>query len=363
MRRHAICLAAGVSCVAAGAFAGGVERSNQSVAILFEEGDYAEFSLGATSPDVSGTLGGGALSSGDMLASRSTFSLGYKRSLNDRLDLAIIIDEPIGADVAYPDATFYPLEGTTARLQSKAITGLLRYRFPSNLSVFGGLRGEQVKGDVFINFTPMGVTYNLETNRDVEWGYVAGIAWEKPDIAARVSLTYNSAIDHTLESTEDSNFLPGTVTGDFDTTVPQSVNLEFQTGVAADTLVFGSIRWVDWSEFEISPDVYVAIFGSPLVSYESDRVTYTLGVGRKFSETWSGAVLATYEPSNGDITGNLGPVDGFTGIGLAATYTQGSIKVTGGLRYLWIGDATTTIGAAFQDNTALAAGIRVGMNF
>jgi len=145
------------------------------------------------------------------------------------------------------------------------------------------------------------------------------------------------------------------------------VNLEFQSGIATDTLVFGSIRWVEWSAFDISPTEYLSAFFNPacdpLVAYESDRVTYTLGVGRKFNETWSGALIGTYEPSNGDITGNLGPVDGFKGIGVAATYTQGNIKVTGGVRYLWIGDATTTITADFQDNTALTAGLRVGVNF
>jgi len=367
MRAPLAGLAAGVSCVAASAYAGGVERSTQSVAILFEEGRYAELSFGAISPDVSGSLLGGALLSGNMLATSSTFSLGYKQALSDRLDLAIIIDEPIGADVDYPTGNGYVLAGTVAELQSKAVTGLLRYKLPQNLSVFGGIRGEQVKGDILINYTPFAANYTLSTNRDLEWGYVVGFAWEKPEIAARVALTYNSAITHTMDSAETmaiaGNPVPAGL-GDFETTVPQSINLEFQTGVAADTLVFGSIRWVDWSEFEISPDAYLDYFGGdPLVAYESDRVTYTLGVGRKFNETWSGALIGTYEPSNGDITGNLGPVDGFKGIGVAATYTQGNIKVTGGLRYLWIGDATTTITADFRDNTALTAGLRVGVNF
>ena len=40
-------------------------------------------------------------------------------------------------------------------------------------------------------------------------------------------------------------------TTDVDT--PQSVQLDFQTGVAPKTLVFGYVRWVDWSEFSISP--------------------------------------------------------------------------------------------------------------
>ena len=62
---------------------------------------------------------------------------------------------------------------------------------------------------------------------------------------------------------------------------------------------------------------------------------------RRFNETWSGAVTLGYEPSDGDLTGNLGPTDGMRSIGLAATYTRDNMKITGGIRYVDIGDAAT----------------------
>ncbi|MDH3264270.1 MAG: hypothetical protein OEM24_09750 [Paracoccaceae bacterium] len=335
---------------AGAAVAGGVERSTQSVAILFEDGAYAEVNLGYFAPELSGTLG---VSSGDMAPGYTTLSFGYKQPLNDMIDLAIIVDQPIGADVNYPLGTGYPLQGTTATLESYAVTGLLRYKLPSNFSVFGGLRAEQVRGVVSIPFVG---SYTLVTNRDVEYGYVVGAAWEKPEIAARVALTYNSAITHTLSSTEF-----GAPTGSFQTEIPQSLNLEFQTGIAADTLLFGSIRWVEWSAFAIDPPAYPP--ATPLVSYQSDRITYNLGLGRRFNDTWSGAVILAHEPSNGDLTGNLGPTDGFSSIALAATYTMGNLKITGGIRYVDIGGATTNIGAQFADNTGIGVGLRIGYSF
>ena len=350
---------------ATAAAAGGVERSAQSVAILFETGKYAEFSLGVVSPDVSGALGVPVgpfpvgSPSGDMLGTSVSLSFGYKQALNDKLDVAIILDQPIGAEISYPGtfgASPYPLAGTTADLNSTAVTGLVKYKFPSNVSVYGGLRMESVKGEVGIPFVS---GYSLETNTDYELGYVVGVAWERPDIAARVALTYNSAITHTLESTETIG--GGTFTGSFETEVPQSVNLEFQTGIAADTLLFGSIRWVDWSEFQIDPPIYP--LSSPLVSYQSDRITYNLGIGRRFNENWSGAVTLGYEPSNDDITGNLGPTDGYKSIGLAATYTQDKMEITAGIRYFEIGDATTTLGAGFTDNHAIGAGVKIAYTF
>lgn len=364
--------AAALAAAATGASAGGVERSTQSVGILFEAGRYAELNLGYFSPDISGSLlapipstpfAAGA-ASGNMAAGFSSLSFGYKQPLSDRLDLAVIVDEPIGAKVRY-EGTFglhpYPLAGTTADLTSDAITALLRYKMPSNVSIYGGLRYETVKGVVSIPFVGApGPGYTLRTNNDGEFGYVVGIAWERPEIAARVALTYNSAIVHTLDSVEF-----GAVPGSFDTEVPQSVNLEFQTGIAQDTLLFGSIRWVDWSVFDIAPPVYTSpgVVGSPLVSYPNDRVTYNIGIGRRFNESWSGAILLAYEPSDGEITGNLGPTDGFASVGLAATYTMDNVKITGGVRYVEIGDALTTIGADFSGNSGVGAGIRIGYTF
>ena len=54
---------------------------------------------------------------------------------------------------------------------------------------------------------------------------------------------------------------------------PQSVNLDFQTGIAKDTLLFGQIRWVDWSNTPI--DIPPAVDPAPLLSYADDRISYT----------------------------------------------------------------------------------------
>lgn len=335
------------------AHAGGVERSSQSVAILFEEGRYAELSFGHFDPSVSGTFLG-AVSSGDMASSYNSWSLGYKMDVGDRMALALIIDQPIGANVSYPaSAAPYPLAGSTAKLTSSALTALLRYKFENNVSVYGGLRYETVHGEVSL---PVVAGYTLNTNHDSELGYVLGVSWEKPEIAARVALTYNSAITHTLDSTEF-----GFIAGTFETEIPQSLNLEFQTGIAKDTLLFGSIRWQDWTAFVIDPPAYP--LADPLVDYASDRVTYNLGIGRRLNEMWSAAVTLGYEKPDGEPTGNLGPTDGFKSIGFAASYSMDNMNVTAGIRYVDIGDATTTLPAEFRGNSGVGVGIKIGYTF
>ena len=88
------------------AAAGGLERSTFNSALLFEDGDYVELSFGGASSSVSGTLG--PFASGDMAKSYVSLGFGYKQQLNDTWSLALIIDEPVGADVAYPAAAAYP---------------------------------------------------------------------------------------------------------------------------------------------------------------------------------------------------------------------------------------------------------------
>jgi long-subunit fatty acid transport protein len=351
------------------ASAGGVERSAQSMAILFEEGTYAELGFSYVDPDVSGALvASPTTTSGDMLESYTSVSLSYRQDITENLSFAFVIDQPIGADVSYPGGTSYPLRGSTGKITSTALSAYLRYEFPSNFSIYGGIRAVEADGKVSI---PAVASYTLDASGSTELGYALGVAYERPDIALRVSLTYFSATDHRFSATET---LGGAATAtSFDTTIPQSINLEFQSGIDADTLVFGSIRWVDWSEFDITPTRFLGATNDPLVSYASDTITYTLGVGRRFNETWSGAFSVVHEPSNGDLTGNLGPTDGRTGVGLGLTWAAGNgLEISGGVQYAWIGDATSrTTGSgtpgtpfgSFTDNTLLAAGIRIGFQF
>ncbi|MXQ07103.1 hypothetical protein GQ651_04520 [Alphaproteobacteria bacterium GH1-50] len=373
---------------ATAAHAGGIERSSLSTGILFEEGNYVEFSFGSVAPDVSGaqvgtfdtTPAGGTTvvpglgqSSGDVAADYKLLSFGYKNDLTDKLHLALIVDQPIGANVDYAAATAIPPyvynagTGSQADVDSLGLTALLRYQLENNISVYGGLRAIRTKGEVSL-FT----SYTMNTTTETDLGYVLGAAWEKPEIAARVALTYQSEVTHDFTATEafPAASIPSSPT-QFSSTIPQSVTLEFQTGVAADTLVFGSVKWTDWSEFDISPTIFGATSGGgSLVDYDEDVITYNLGLGRRFNDEWSGAILIGHEKSQGGFSGNLGPTDGYTSLGLAVTRTIENVEVTVGGRYIWIGDAETENGTApgtalgdFDDNNGVALGLRVGYSF
>lgn len=362
--------AAGLVLTATTASAGGIERTAQSIAPLFEEGNYFEFSLGRVQPEVSGTAGG--VSSEDMAADYTQFGFAYKHQFSDQLSFALIYDQPFGADVAYASGTGYPFAGATADLSSTALTGILRYKLNENLSFHGGLRYQQMDAVISIPIlagVPAGYTATGE--KDAGTGYLVGVAYEIPDIAFRAALTYNSAIEHKNATSEAAG--GGAITLDSVTTIetPRSINLDFQTGIAQDTLLFGGVRWVDWSEFDITP----ALFSSPavanrsLVSYDNDTYTYNIGVGRRFSDSFAGSVSFSYEKSNGGFASNLGPTDGKFGITLGGRYTFDNVTISGGINYTWIGDANTVAALAgptisdFTDNSAVGVGLRVGVTF
>ena len=352
------------------AHAGALDRSGQSMAVLFEKGRYGELSFGSVSPTISGVGANPSPSpfamSGDMAPGYVQFSGAYKADLNDRLSYALIYDQPFGADVDYPLGTGYFAQGATAKLRTNALTGVLKYTTDGNVSLYGGLRLQSLSASAVVPFVS---NWSATTSRDWALGYVLGAAYEKPEIALRISLTYNSKVKNKLPTMETSSGLGGPNASTTDITTPQSLNLEFQSGVAKDTLVFGSVRWVDWSNFAINPADYVLLTsGVPLVSYERDMVTYTLGVGRKLSDTWSVAASFTYEPHQGYFFGNLGPADGRKSITLAAIRTQGNTKITAGISYTMIGDAQTVAGpyapaGVFTGNSAIAAGVKVGFTF
>jgi len=375
--------------------AGGVERNPQTTALLFEEGTYLEFAYTYSEPNVSGVqvVPAGAFSpvgsrSGNVAPSFSYSSLGFRSDISSELSFAILIDEPIGANVEYaangfggfgfnPGYLYSQGVGSEAELTSQQLTLAARYELPNGFSVYGGLRSISFEGEVSLFSGSAGnprspANYGLDAEASTELGYMLGAAYEQPHIALRVALTYFSETNHEVSATETT--VLGTRPTEFETTIPQQVLLEAQTGVAEGTLVFGSVRWTDWTEFEIAPEDYINIVsgGRALVDYEEDVWTWSIGGARVLTDQWTLLGSLTYEAEQDVFSGNLGPTDGRTSLGLGVRFTEGPWRVTAGVNYSWIGDAETeapnpfppgTQFSSFTDNDALSAGIRVGYTF
>ncbi|EPX86069.1 hypothetical protein ruthe_00877 [Rubellimicrobium thermophilum DSM 16684] len=110
------------------------------------------------------------------------------------------------------------------------------------------------------------------------------------------------------------------------------------------------------------------------MDYEGDYTTYTIGLGRRFTDQFAASASIIYEPgiaSDYDpVTGqggvsNLSPVDGQLGLQVTGTYyVSDALEVTGAVRYTRLGDSSTEqVGAVFEGNDALTVGMRIGYRF
>jgi long-subunit fatty acid transport protein len=357
------------------ASAGGLDRTGLSISPLFEDGSYAELSFGLVSPSASGVFPANGSSSGDMLSSFSTLGLAYKQDITDAFSVALIFETAFGAAVDYTntDAT-YPVTRPpalgpgefNAELAGNAITAVGRYELGNGFSVHGGLRYVTMSAE--INFTTVGQTLTYDDSSDL--GYLVGFAYEIPDIALRASLTYNSETTHNNPVTGSLGFVaglgPGTgtppavavgATGTY--TLPQSVNLDFQTGIAENTLVLASLRWAEWTETAINTQSVLGI-----IDYDNDVWTWSAGAARRLNEDFAILGRVTYERSYGGLAANLDPKDGTLGFSIAGIYDVGNARITAGLNFTHLGDATTErVNAVFTDNYAIGAGLRVGFSF
>ena len=112
---------------------------------------------------------------------------------------------------------------------------------------------------------------------------------------------------------------PSITTTDVET--PQSVQLDFQTGVAPKTLVFGYVRWVDWTEFDVTPPLFgqttAAVFGQslPLVNTRATSGPTASASGASSPTNSRARSSIIYEPETGDTMPTQAPYDGqITGI-------------------------------------------------
>lgn len=376
--------ASALALAAGAALAGGIERTTQSAMILYEDGNYGELSLGSASPSVSGTsraLGPFPAQKIDNVADDYFLpGFGLKMDLGDNLSAALIYDRPFGADVKY-DPLNPVLGGTSAEASTNALTALLKYQINERVSAFGGLRYQTAEGDIALDGLayggppggpppPGGVSgYEVSLDRDAAAGYVLGVAYEVPEIALRVALTYNSEITHEMGTRETIGGTPIAPPSVTEVKTPQSVNLDFQTGIAQDTLLFGSVRWVEHSAFRVDPQGFVGATGDGLIDLE-DTTTYRLGLGRRFSDKWTGSVTLAYEAPGDDLVSPLAPSTGYTQVALGAAYQATEMmQIAGGVSYTVLGDAKPETGtpdvarADFSDNDVVGVGLRVSFNF
>ncbi|ATW85563.1 hypothetical protein MOTT16_04050 [Moraxella osloensis] len=254
---------------------------------------------------------------------------------------------------------------TNASISSQNITGLLGVKLgeKKNIQIYGGPTIQRLEGDVHLRGDAYKTAsgYDANITRDTAYGWMAGIAYLKPEIALKAALTYRSEIDHDLPALGAA----GVGTNEITITTPKSVNLDFQTGINPTTLLTAKARWVPWSDFAIKPKIYGSASGLNLVSYDDDAWTAEVGLGKKLSPQLAISGAVGYDSGAGNPITSLGPVEGNWNVGLGAKYNlTPEWAISGGVKYLMFGDAKAnlpdgSIVGDFQDNDGWVYGVRL----
>ncbi|MFW2541859.1 outer membrane protein transport protein [Primorskyibacter sp. 2E107] len=405
--------ATALALIATTATSGGIERSSNDYGFLFTPGSVFNLGHAIVTPSVSGeytaALGGG--STGNMSRSYGTFSFAAKHDLSDKLAIGLYHNQAYGANAAYAQGVY---TGLTADWQSKQTSLILKYQLADRVSVFGGMRYVLSKADITIpellirnavgNYatdlaaqasaaamagdlataaelgarattlgtavSPLanplgdpGLNYSANGAQTGDFGYTLGVAYEIPDIALRVALTYESAVTHAFDTFEMLPTLGIGGNGTTEITMPQSLALDFQTGIAAGTLLFGGVKWTEWSAWEVRTPGYESVTGDEITGFANDVVTWKLGVGKQFNDNYSAFAQITYEAPDDEVASRLAPTDGRTSLGLGGQFTEGPHKLRVGMEYVKLGDATDSTGVQFKDNSAWGVGVSYTASF
>ncbi|WP_112809761.1 OmpP1/FadL family transporter [Ensifer sp.] len=339
LKRGVLTLAAGIL-VASAAHAGGLERGGYNIDLLFDPSDYAveatttyvnpqrelknvrdtdttsAVPLPGTTP---GLTGGGNLNSRpNSVGETESYwvpRVGIKARFGDDIDCMADYSQPWGAHTK-PGLNW---AGANSNIETKVksdnYAATCSYKFDMGQGQFrliGGVFYQEVGGfkeRLVQDFTGSGVPFSGIGRLDLQgdgWGWRAGVGYEIPEYAVRASLVYNSAVDlDNLAGTIDLRNARGPAPVNFYgvtgfASMPDSLELKVQSGIAPGWVAFGSVKWTDWSQLQVlkfcpSSGGTVAQPCTSLDLLYRDGWTISGGVGHKFNDQWSGAVSLTWD--------------------------------------------------------------------
>ena len=391
------------------AHSGGWETGRLSTAFLYQEGSYLESSFAGLNYSINGKIqddtthkmakdqrrmsasgkfqignldigltlfGSGAIQMDGQAAAADpsacggeVYNLGVAGATYDAALAAYAADPSLLADLQAAGAGVVAVQTAMADVCSyvpsadvKVDTNALiaRYRFNENFSVIGGVRQAKIKPS---SVTTMAASYAI--NSTSKTGMVYGIAYERPDIALRLEVLRSEGIDIGLEGSATASAatpLTGTMV------VPEATTVNFQTGIAKDTLLMASAHKVGWGVSQIEVQV-PAMEALNIASEFSNSTSYSLGLGRKLSEQTSASLTYSWENGSKSTSGSAFSMsNGSKTLSAGVSHKINALTLSGGISYTKVGDvevtsATTGLTSSYTGNSVTAVGVKIGYNF
>jgi long-chain fatty acid transport protein len=400
--------AAPILFAASQAAAGGWEASKLDTSFMYQEGGFTEFSYGSLDYNVkANTTNNGAtlgvtghktaksqtrpafslkMGFGDFDFGVSSFKSG---SIQMQGGAGKIIDPEInfGAGAAAAPTATQPAGATfvpdaDATLNTMSFIG--KYNVSEN---FGVIIGASQNTLAKTKITTILGTYDVKAKSAM--GSIMGVVYSQPDIAMRVELlvqpkstikaesSYTEATGgnggvNTITSADEWMAAAGGVSSDtsFTTTAsrPETITLNFQSGIAADTLLYGSIHKAAWKSAQITAATDSAY--TTITSSFTDTTALSLGVARKINDQLALTASFSSEDGGGKTSKSLfTQSNGSQGVSLGARYTVDNITISGGYNYTNVGNVTVTDStgavqqAVYKNNSVSALGFKIGFSF
>ena len=262
---------------------------------------------------------------------------------------------------ASPTLSPNPIPNADANIET--LTALLKYDLSENFSVLAGINSDKLGTSVIS--TPAG-RYDISSSSST--GYLAGVTYSRPAIALRVELRLQSESDlsTTTDYTGASSVLPGIATS---LKRPQTMTLNFQSGIAADTLLFGSVHPAKWSATPITVGTTTTLGPAAINNSFSDSTKYSIGLGRKFSDKISASLSYTREAGAGATDSSLFTISGGNqsyNLGVKYTLSE-TTSISAGYSRTEFDDVTITgygpASPVYTGNSANTFGVKLQVNF
>ena len=350
----------------------GLERINIDPSFMFTEGSSAEIGFANISPSLPAVKGTGSaftFQSGlDVGTSFSALTGSVKTEMGDSFDLGLFYTSQ-GNGVGLDYGTIGAEANVTikADLEIPTLAMIGKYQINEAMSVFVGAKQSTVKSGATLK---LGSDSNGNTNPDVtsHWelsnksgiGAIYGAAYEMPEIALRVILTIEDDIDLAIPTTAKGGLAD---TGTSSASIGDAMSLNFQTGIAEDTLLFGNIRRSSWADNQVK--VPFLVIGMQPVSSFSDGNSYSLGIGRKINDDLSVSISGFYDGSSGGTISELAPTGATRTLSLGGKYAiADNADLSIGGSYSQRGDALTgSYKASLTDSKVISLGAKVAFSF
>lgn len=280
------------------AHAGGFARTDADTQIIYEEGNFnIRTSVTIVSPSRKYTKAdyNPSLIGEDSAPTYVSPSVALKANISDDLRCAATMTNNLGGSQEQSSGVIGGFGTYKSDLVTYEYGATCGYKFDlskGRLWILGGAFVETI--DVLKAATAPGLgKLSLDLGGE-DYGFRVGAAYEIPEIALRTELMYRSGTSYGADGAYYTALgkLPTTATGD----LPQSVELNVQSGVAPGWLAFGSVKWTDWSvtkTFDVAP---VGPIGVSVDSFNwRDGWTVTGGVGHQFTDRVSGLAAITWD--------------------------------------------------------------------